>query len=347
MVKTFYDVLQVSRDADPEVIKAAYKSLVQRYHPDKNHNNPDAEKFLKIINQAYEVLSDPIKRAEYDATLVGGDANPFKTTERAAPFDQGTTPTKKRDYYSILDMLTGLALGQLFSKWFLITFLGSPEASGWASGISFALGGGAGYFLCHYARTQFTKNMQSRSSVIFWSLSIPIGLTLAISTTTVLLKKSVAQLAPFDATSVTPDAPLNPTQQQPAQVAPPATGRIFDSFAPGGGLSWTLFDGASDEIKIYAETPPFQRSGNVVRVSNLVDGNRESQLPNGPRYFSVIYVFLYDCHEVTERLVLRQYYSGQMGNGAVVYSDTNSGEWTPISQNIFSKDWWNMACGKQ
>ena len=72
-MKTFYDVLQVSREADPEVIKAAYKSLVQRYHPDKNPNNPDAEKFLKTINQAYEVLSDPAKRAGYDAAFAEAD----------------------------------------------------------------------------------------------------------------------------------------------------------------------------------------------------------------------------------------------------------------------------------
>ena len=65
--KTLYDVLQVSRHADPETIKAAYKSLVQRYHPDRNPDNPDAEKILKEINHAYEVLSDPVKRAGYDA----------------------------------------------------------------------------------------------------------------------------------------------------------------------------------------------------------------------------------------------------------------------------------------
>jgi curved DNA-binding protein CbpA len=70
---TFYEVLQVSRNADPETIKAAYKSLVQRYHPDKNPGNPDAEKRLKIINRAYEVLSDPVKRAGHDAAIAETD----------------------------------------------------------------------------------------------------------------------------------------------------------------------------------------------------------------------------------------------------------------------------------
>lgn len=73
--KTFYDVLQVSPNADSEIIKAAYLSLAQRYHPDKNPGNPDAEKYLKIINRAHEVLSDPVKRAGYDAALsTDGDA---------------------------------------------------------------------------------------------------------------------------------------------------------------------------------------------------------------------------------------------------------------------------------
>lgn len=67
--KTYYDVLQVSPNADPEVIKAAYSSLVQRYHPDKNPGNPDAEQYFKIINRAYEVLSDPAKREGYDAAF--------------------------------------------------------------------------------------------------------------------------------------------------------------------------------------------------------------------------------------------------------------------------------------
>lgn len=71
--KTFYDVLQVSPSADPEIIKAAYRNLCQRYHPDKNPGNSEAEKILKIINRAYEVLSDPVKRAGYDAALTETD----------------------------------------------------------------------------------------------------------------------------------------------------------------------------------------------------------------------------------------------------------------------------------
>lgn len=67
MIKTHYDNLQVTRTASLEVIKGAYKHLSQKYHPDKNIENPsEAERVLKIINRAYEVLSDPLLRKEHD-----------------------------------------------------------------------------------------------------------------------------------------------------------------------------------------------------------------------------------------------------------------------------------------
>ena len=90
--KTFYDVLQVSPGADPEIIKAAYRSLVQRYHPDKNAGNPDAEQYLKIINRAYEVLSDPVKRGGYDAALVEDVENQTSQADVATSTEE-TTPS--------------------------------------------------------------------------------------------------------------------------------------------------------------------------------------------------------------------------------------------------------------
>ncbi len=70
MVENFYDILQVTRAASPEVIRAAYKSLSQRWHPDRNlGNRAEAEYRMKGINAAYNVLSDPQKRADYDAEL--------------------------------------------------------------------------------------------------------------------------------------------------------------------------------------------------------------------------------------------------------------------------------------
>jgi molecular chaperone DnaJ len=64
--RDYYEVLGVSKDSNKDEIKRAYRKLAMKYHPDVNKDNPDAEKHFMEINQAYEVLSDPKKRATYD-----------------------------------------------------------------------------------------------------------------------------------------------------------------------------------------------------------------------------------------------------------------------------------------
>ena len=61
----YYDLLNVSRDANPETLKRAYRRLARQYHPDVN-KEPGAEERFKEIGRAYEVLSDPEKRSRYD-----------------------------------------------------------------------------------------------------------------------------------------------------------------------------------------------------------------------------------------------------------------------------------------
>lgn len=74
-VKTHYDNLKVSKTAPQEVIRAAYKALSQKYHPDRNDGNPDANRVMKIINEAYNVLSDPLKRKEHDLWIEEQEKN--------------------------------------------------------------------------------------------------------------------------------------------------------------------------------------------------------------------------------------------------------------------------------
>jgi molecular chaperone DnaJ len=62
----YYEVLQVSRDSTGAEIKKAYRKLALKYHPDKNPGDKEAEEKFKLINEAYQVLSDEEKRAIYD-----------------------------------------------------------------------------------------------------------------------------------------------------------------------------------------------------------------------------------------------------------------------------------------
>jgi molecular chaperone DnaJ len=81
----FYEVLTVSRDANDQELKTAYRKLAMQYHPDRNPDDPSAEEKFKECSEAYQVLSDPEKRAAYDryghAAFSGGGpgagGNPF------------------------------------------------------------------------------------------------------------------------------------------------------------------------------------------------------------------------------------------------------------------------------
>ena len=69
MKRDYYEVLGVSRDADEDAIKKAFRKLSSAHHPDKHVAAPDSaehEARFKEVNEAYQVLSDPKKRSAYD-----------------------------------------------------------------------------------------------------------------------------------------------------------------------------------------------------------------------------------------------------------------------------------------
>lgn len=71
MARTYYDWLEISENASPEVIRGSFKFLVQKWHPDKHRDDPElARLLLREINKAYEELSNPERRAAYDLWLL-------------------------------------------------------------------------------------------------------------------------------------------------------------------------------------------------------------------------------------------------------------------------------------
>jgi curved DNA-binding protein len=83
--RDYYRVLGVSKDADDKEIKRAFRKLAQKYHPDKNPNDPTAEAKFKDINEAYAVLSDPDKRSKYDR--FGSQWEQYQRAGRSEDFD--------------------------------------------------------------------------------------------------------------------------------------------------------------------------------------------------------------------------------------------------------------------
>lgn len=90
MNKNPYEVLGVARDASADDIKKAYHKLVMKYHPDRNPGDKEAEEKFKEVNNAFDILKDPQKRAAYDrfgdAAFAGGNAS------GANPFGAGANP---------------------------------------------------------------------------------------------------------------------------------------------------------------------------------------------------------------------------------------------------------------
>lgn len=89
----YYEVLGVERTANDQVLKTAYRRLALQYHPDRNPDNPEAEEQFKVCSEAYQVLSDPQKRAAYDryghAGVNGAGAGPGAGGFGGNPFGGG------------------------------------------------------------------------------------------------------------------------------------------------------------------------------------------------------------------------------------------------------------------
>lgn len=90
--KDYYETLGVPRNADAEAIRSAYRKLALKYHPDRNKDDKTAEEKFKQVGEAYEVLSNPDKRRQYDRfghADVSGNAGASSFEEAFRGFDFG------------------------------------------------------------------------------------------------------------------------------------------------------------------------------------------------------------------------------------------------------------------
>ena len=93
-----YENLRVARNAPPEVIRAAYRVLVQKHHPDKNNGNPESARIVTLLNEGYRILSDPELRREHDRWIKDQELS-----QQTAPLRRKGGDDKNiqsRDYYS-------------------------------------------------------------------------------------------------------------------------------------------------------------------------------------------------------------------------------------------------------
>ncbi len=73
-VHSHYENLKVARDASADEIRVAYRALTRKHHPDRNPDNADAQRVMSVVNVAYGVLSDPVKRSEHDRWIAQTEA---------------------------------------------------------------------------------------------------------------------------------------------------------------------------------------------------------------------------------------------------------------------------------
>lgn len=113
-VRTHYDNLKVAQHATNIEIRSAYRRLASRFHPDRNAD-PNAETWMRLINEAYQVLSDPHTRAKHDQ-WIALQANTSKALSgvRPAPRNHQAQAMENRQNHNLAIILCLYLIGMTF-----------------------------------------------------------------------------------------------------------------------------------------------------------------------------------------------------------------------------------------
>jgi len=97
--KNYYKILNVTKNAKEDEIKKAYRSLAKQWHPDKNPNNKKAEEKFKEIAEAYDVLSDSLKRKKFDDFINVSTTKTNYSYKKAKDFSEEAYETEFSDFF--------------------------------------------------------------------------------------------------------------------------------------------------------------------------------------------------------------------------------------------------------
>ena len=105
---------------------------------------------------------------------------------------------------------------------------------------------------------------------------------------------------------------------------------------------WTQL-GYGNEVTQYIDIATIRRNGNFVKMWDLTEEETVQNFSGGS-YLSGVYQLEYDCKEERSRILAFSWFSGKMGNGKVVYSNSDPGKWFPIQPGSFGESLWKIAC---